>query len=261
MYVQQFGALLMTDSAFTQQFPARMVDKANLPVLVLTEELIYERGMSWTHLAELTEAPVSQVRRWYHGTAEASAEQTESLRVLAAFLDVIEQLAPDQEPVSWLETYLPLPAGYTIRPLDLYFEGHLKAVAALLTGPESVEQVLDGIQPGWREQRSDWETFTASDGVRSLRLREGVRKSPYDMCRLFAEGVITEQELIQDLSTRAYSPRSRTDGQDWLTVPDADSWEGVEQALNEELITSAVYEAVLDQKVSDIGASSTEDNS
>jgi hypothetical protein len=72
-----------------------------------------------------------------------------------------------------MEIDLPLEAGYFIRPLDLYLEGHVTALIDLAEQRQTVTQVLDQVRPNWRESRSDFEVFLDTDGERSIRHRNG----------------------------------------------------------------------------------------
>jgi hypothetical protein len=131
---------------------------------------LVERGMGWTDIALVAGVPVSAVRAWYRGGG-SDVDSGRSLAALDRFLDGLEQGGiPD--PVGWMEDYLLLPSGYTIRPMDLYLEGRDAAVLALADRPDDHEGALDETFPAWRSRISDWEVFVDTDGERSIRLRE-----------------------------------------------------------------------------------------
>ena len=148
----------------------RALEKSKLSVSNLLEELSFVRGMGWSDIASIADVSVSAVRKWRQG-GDASADRRRTLARAAAFLDLLEVKGLVQDPARWMEMYLPLEAGYLIRPLDLYLEGHTAALVDLVEERLTMEQVLDSVRPSWREQRSDYDIFEDTDGERSLRLR------------------------------------------------------------------------------------------
>jgi len=157
---------------FDTRVTTRMAERSKLSTAELLEVLFVQYGASSVDLAQLTKTTRTDVHNWYHGRTEPYPANTSVLVRLTAFLDVVREERPDQEPMGWMESYLPLPAGFNINPLSLYYEGRLSALGSYLTGEISVEEMLDAVRPSWRDQRSPWEAFTDTDGMRSLRLRE-----------------------------------------------------------------------------------------
>lgn len=141
----------------------------NAGVPELLEELTAFRGMSWSDLAIAVGVSVSAVRKWRSGRA-ATPENRVSLGRLAAFLDVLEEHMV-ADPAQWMEMRLPLPAGYYIRPLDLYVAGRAEALIEIAEHRQEAEQVLDQKMPGWRDQRSDFEVIVNPEGERIIRVR------------------------------------------------------------------------------------------
>ena len=94
------------------------------------------------------------------------------LAQFAALLDVLEEKAPISDPAGWMELTLPIAAGYFIRPLDLYLDGHIDALMDLAESRLEAYQVLDQVRPNWRDDRSAFEVFQDVDGARSIRPRE-----------------------------------------------------------------------------------------
>jgi transcriptional regulator with XRE-family HTH domain len=148
----------------------RTLNKSRFGVPSLLDELAYQRGMSWTDIAEVAAVSVSAVRKWRKG-GDASPDSRRRLAKFAALLDTLEEKGFIQDPASWMEIDLPLVAGYYIRPLDLYLNGHDVALLDIAEHHRPVEHVLDEIQPGWRETRSQFEVFEDTDGLRSIRVR------------------------------------------------------------------------------------------
>jgi transcriptional regulator with XRE-family HTH domain len=148
---------------------ARTFEKGKKSVASLLDELTAQRGMGWSDIAELAEVSVSAIRKWRKG-GDASADSRTRLARIAALLDVLEEKGLVQDPAMWMEMDLPLGAGYFIRPLDLYLEGHAVALLDLAEQRRTPQQILDDVRPDWRASRSDFEVFTDVDGERSIRL-------------------------------------------------------------------------------------------
>jgi transcriptional regulator with XRE-family HTH domain len=149
----------------------RTFDKSKKDVASLLAELAYDRGMSWSSIAELAQVSVSAVRKWRTGGA-ATPEKRGALARIAATLDLLEEKGAVGDPAVWMEMDLPFDEpGYYIRPLDLYMQGHEVALLDIAERRKSVAQVLDEISPGWRQHRSDFEVYTDVDGQRSIHMR------------------------------------------------------------------------------------------
>ncbi|WP_294178802.1 helix-turn-helix domain-containing protein [uncultured Schumannella sp.] len=135
----------------------------------LLAELTSSRGMSWSDVAAAAGVSVSAIRKWRNGGA-ASAENRNSLGRIAALLDVLETSAV-ADPAQWMEMKLPLPSGYTIRPIDLYVTGHAEALIDIAEQRQDAESVLDQAMPGWRDHRSNYEVVVDAAGERIIRPR------------------------------------------------------------------------------------------
>ena len=148
----------------------RTLEKTKKSIAGLLEELAADRGMGWSDIAEVLGVSISAIRKWRRG-GEASPESRSKLAQIAALLDVLEEKGLVQDPAAWMEMDLPLGAGYFIRPLDLYLEGHVTALIELAEQRQTVAQVLDQVRPNWRDSRSDFEVFLDVDDERSIRRR------------------------------------------------------------------------------------------
>lgn len=135
----------------------------------LLAELTSSRGMSWSDVAAAAGVSVSAIRKWRNGGA-ASADNRNSLGRIAALLDVLEESAV-ADPAQWMEMKLPLPIGYTIRPIDLYVTGNAEALIDIAEQRQDAESVLDHAMPGWRDRRSDYEVVVDAEGERVIRPR------------------------------------------------------------------------------------------
>lgn len=148
----------------------RTLEKTKKSVSGLLDELASDRGMGWSDIAEVLGVSISAVRKWRKG-GDASPDKRLKLARIAALLDVLDEKGLIRDPAAWMEMDLPLDAGYFIRPLDLYLEGHVTALIELAEQRQTVTQVLDQVRPNWRENRSDFEVFLDVDGERSIRRR------------------------------------------------------------------------------------------
>lgn len=146
-------------------------EKAARSVAELLEELTGNRGMGWSDIADVLGVSVSAIRKWRRG-GDASPGSRVKLAQFAALLDVLEEKAPISDPAGWMELTLPIAAGYFIRPLDLYLDGHIDALMDLAESRLEAYQVLDQVRPNWRDDRSAFEVFQDVDGARSIRPRE-----------------------------------------------------------------------------------------
>lgn len=149
----------------------RTLGKTKKSVAGLLDELASDRGMGWSDIAEVLGVSISAIRKWRKG-GDANPERRLKLARVAAVLDVLEEKGLVQDPAAWMEMDLPLDAGYFIRPLDLYLDGHVTALIELAEQRNTVIEVLDQVRPNWRESRSDFEVFLDTDGQRSIRRRD-----------------------------------------------------------------------------------------
>jgi transcriptional regulator with XRE-family HTH domain len=148
----------------------RTRNKSRHDVPALLDELAYQRGMAWTHIAEIADVSVSAVRKWRKGN-DASPESRSRLAKFAALLDRLEEEAHIEDPATWMEMELPLAAGHYIRPLDLYLDGQDLVLLDIAEQRRRAEHILDDLRPDWRATRSKFEVFDDTDGMRSIRIR------------------------------------------------------------------------------------------
>ncbi len=140
--------------------------KARKGVEALLDELSTDRGMSWRDVARVAGVSRSAVRKWRQGETP-SAESRTWLALAAAFLDVLEQF-PIADPVGWLE--VPILPGYSVTAFDVYQTGRLELLLDYAGERVTATELLDTFDASWRERfSSNFEIFTAPDGVRSIR--------------------------------------------------------------------------------------------
>jgi transcriptional regulator with XRE-family HTH domain len=149
----------------------RTLEKSKKSVAKLLEELAGDRGMGWSDIAEVVGVSISAVRKWRKGGV-ASPESRSKLARIAGLLDVLEEKGLIEDPAAWMEMDFSLEAGYFIRPLDLYLEGHVTELIELAEQRQTTAQVLDQVRPNWRQSRSGFEVFLDADGERSIRQRD-----------------------------------------------------------------------------------------
>ena len=151
----------------------RLVDltaqKLKLSVRGLLTELSVTYGMGWSQIAEAVGVTVSAVTKWRKGET-SSGTTRHRLAKLVALLECLSVYV--DEPAGWMEAPLIDEPGYFIRPVDIYLEGGLIELLELADQRITAAQMLDGIRPGWRATRSQFEVFLDTDGERSIRLRQ-----------------------------------------------------------------------------------------
>jgi hypothetical protein len=148
----------------------RAAVKGRNNVASLLAELAADRGMAWADIARLINVSVSAIRKW-RTNQPASADHRLALAKLAAFLDLLSEYAIE-DPAQWMEMRLPLPAGYTFTPLDIYQSGASAVLLDYASQRCTAEEMLDRIDDSWRNQRSQFESYNAPDGEKAIRIRE-----------------------------------------------------------------------------------------
>lgn len=157
-------------STRAQDVGQRAAVKAGEAVPSLVSELVDQRGMARSDVASLAGVSVSAMRQW-RKIGKAAPESRMKLARLASFLDVLEECAIE-DPAQWIEVPLPLPTGYTVRPFDLYREGHVAGLLDVAAGRRDIEDVLTEIDRDWQEsRRSPFEVYDARDGQKAIRFR------------------------------------------------------------------------------------------
>jgi len=149
----------------------RTAAKARAEALVLLEELSTDRGFSWSDIARLCGVSVSAVRKWRSGETP-SPERRRDLARLAAFVDLLDEIAPIADPATWM--LMRLVDRHTVTAAHLYLvEGRSNDLLEHAQGHLGVNDLLDRWNPDWRSStQSDWQVVVASDGHRSITRRE-----------------------------------------------------------------------------------------
>jgi len=133
-----------------------------------------DAGFAWRDIASLVGVSVPAVRRWRQGEAATGANRLAVARIVA----LVETLRDDHlvsDVASWME--VPLVSGAPVTAVDLAADGRLQEVVEIAAAHSTGEDMLDRLQPGWRERyRSDYEVFEAPDG--ELGTRPVTRERP-----------------------------------------------------------------------------------
>ncbi len=137
---------------------------------LLLEELSIDRGLGWSEIARLCEVSVSAVRKWRAGES-ISPERRRALARLAAFLDLLEEAGPVDEPASWLN--MRMSDQLAVTAADLYIDGRADDLLEHAQGHLGPEELLDRWSSDWRTAaRSEWRIVNRPDGERVLTRRE-----------------------------------------------------------------------------------------
>ncbi|MCA1703935.1 MAG: hypothetical protein LC808_11975 [Actinobacteria bacterium] len=156
------------DRALDVQLAARTDEAAKRAVPDLLHELA-EMGFAWRDIARLVGVTVPAVRKWRQGET-ASGGNRRAVAQLLAFVDVLRAAHLVQDVPSWMD--IPLAAS-TITGLDLYAAGGAKLLLLQAAGHLTSEQVLDQLNPLWRDDLDGrFEIVTASDGDPLVRLHQ-----------------------------------------------------------------------------------------
>lgn len=147
----------------------RTAAKARSDAPALLDELSTDRGFSWSDIARLSGVSVSAVRKWRAGETP-SPERRRDLARLAAFVDLLDEIAPVADPASWM--LMRLSDSHTVTAADLYLDSRSNDLLEHAQGHLRVGELLDRWNPDWRDDtRSDWKVVTAADGERSITRR------------------------------------------------------------------------------------------
>ena len=147
----------------------RTAARAALAPERLLDELSTAYGLAWSEIARLCYVTVSAVRKWRTGDS-ISPERRRALARLAAFLDLLSEVGPVDEPAGWLN--MRLSDRLTVTAADLYIDGRADDLLEHAQGHLGLDELLDRWNPDWRiAARSDWRIVDGSDGQRVLTRR------------------------------------------------------------------------------------------
>ena len=163
----------MHQQAVAVQLEAKALGIAKQSVGEMLNELA-DAGFAWRDIAALAGVSVPAVRRWRQGEAPTGPNRLAIARIVA-FVETLRDDHLVSDVASWME--VPLVPDAPVTAIDLAAAGRLQEVVEIAAGHSTGEEVLDRLQPGWRERyRSDFEVFEAPDG--ELGTRPVTRERP-----------------------------------------------------------------------------------
>lgn len=147
----------------------RTIERAKASVPTMLKELA-EQGFAWRDIARLVGVTVPAVQKWRRGEGVSGDKRLAVASLLAACDEIAEHYMVD-EIASWFE--MPLVSGVPVTPIDLYAASRPDLVFEFAGGHVDPEILVTQFDPEWRERyRSDFETFEAPDGQRSIRMKD-----------------------------------------------------------------------------------------
>jgi hypothetical protein len=141
-----------------------LLRKASVPQLLA--ELSADRGMMWADISRLLRVSVPALRKWRRDQNSASPENHDRLAGLVAFLRQLAEVHV-ADPAAWMT--LPLDRDHTVTPRDVYTDERATALVDHAAGNISAIQLLDEVEPMWREKWfREFDLVIADDGHASL---------------------------------------------------------------------------------------------
>jgi transcriptional regulator with XRE-family HTH domain len=138
------------------------------PIALLNE--LADMGFTWRDIARLVGVSVPAVQKWRKGE-RLSGDNRRKLAGLIAACDLVASHFYVDDVASWFE--MPIHESAPVTPIDLWAAGEQMLLFETASRHLTGEEVLDRFQPEWRERyASDFETYLASDGELSIRMRE-----------------------------------------------------------------------------------------
>lgn len=127
-------------------------------------------GFSWRAIARMVGVSVPALQKWRKGERPSAANRHKLASLLAA-CDFISTHLYVEEIGQWFE--MPVIEDVPITPIDLWSAGHQLLVFEHVTQHLAPEEVMNQFDSEWRERfQSNFETFIAADGERSIRMKD-----------------------------------------------------------------------------------------
>lgn len=147
------------------------------------KELINEYGFAKRQLADAFGVSFKEFNTWFEANKVDKA-----FNEIDTFYDLVHRFYlmnvattphyKKEHVASWLETPFNLGDGYSITPWDIYHNNDITTTYSFYAQiiihqitSQPYDHLIAKVLPGWRESKSNWEVFTASDGVQSIRQR------------------------------------------------------------------------------------------
>jgi hypothetical protein len=184
--------------AFDAQLNARARDLGRRTATDLLED-VSKCGFAWRDIARLVGVSVPAVRRWRQGEPPTGSHLLAIARLLA-FVEILRVDHLVSDVAAWME--MPLTPEAPVTGIDLAVEGRFADLLDLAAGHDSPENLLDRLQPGWRDRfASEFEVFEAADGEMGLRLSE-VPCDPLSYALLPAGPAVAKPDASSNISKR-----------------------------------------------------------
>jgi hypothetical protein len=150
------------------EWRTRSAERGQAGVATMLTELA-DSGFAWRDLARMVGVSVPAMQKWRRGE-KASGDSRQKVASLLAACDLIRDHYMVEEIASWFE--MPLVKRVPVTPIDMYADDRADLVFAFASGQEDPEALMTEYDLEWREKyRSDFETFLATDGNRSVRMK------------------------------------------------------------------------------------------
>ncbi len=150
------------------EWRTRSAERGQASVATMLGDLA-DLGFAWRDLARMVGVSVPAMQKWRRGE-KASGDSRQKVASLLAACDLIRDHYMVEDIASWFE--MPLVKRVPITPIDLYADDRADLVFAFASGQEDPEALMSQFDPDWRDRyQSDFETYVASDGNHSVRLK------------------------------------------------------------------------------------------
>lgn len=151
---QRLGAALVQAQQGHQAHHKKTLERVQdslrgTPTPDVLRKLSIVHGLSWSDLSRLVGVSIPAIRKWRRDTNGASEENRVRLLGVLAFLDVLKSKGIDA--TTWLDT--PFFPEFTVAPKHVFSAESTPLLIDNAIGSLSSEDLLDSVEPTWRE---DW---------------------------------------------------------------------------------------------------------
>lgn len=156
--------------AFETELAQATAEQSKRGLQSLLQEL-GRAGFSWREVARLSGVSTPAVHKWRAGGGSTS-ESRRRVAQMVALTQLLSGRLMIDDVASWLE--IPLLSGAPLNGLDLLAASRIDLVLRWAAHSDAdPRELLDEFDPSWRETyESEYEVFTAPDGLPAIRFRE-----------------------------------------------------------------------------------------
>ncbi|MDQ4142804.1 MAG: transcriptional regulator [Actinomycetota bacterium] len=157
-------------SAFETELAQATAEEAKRDIKGLLKEL-GSTGFSWREVARAAGVSLPAVHKWKAGGGLVPENRRRIAR-LVALCRLLSERFFIEDVAAWLE--MPLVPEAPVNGLDLLARDRIDLLFRWAAHADADPQaILDEFEPNWREAyKSDYEVFTAPDGLPGIRFRE-----------------------------------------------------------------------------------------